>query len=53
VSEALYLSDPDGNGIELYWDKPKEQWPRDAKGELAMVTEPLDLRALLREVPTT
>ena len=49
VSEALYLRDPDENGVELYWDRPPAEWPRDAKGELAMVTEPLDLAALLRE----
>lgn len=49
VSEALYLRDPDGNGVELYWDRPKEQWPRDAKGELAMFTRALDLSALLIE----
>ncbi len=48
VSEAIYLDDPDKNGVELYWDKPKEQWPRDAKGNLQMVTEPLDLEGLLR-----
>lgn len=48
VSEALYLRDPDGNGVELYWDRPREQWPRSPNGELAMVTRPLDLRALLR-----
>lgn len=47
VSEALYLRDPDGNGVELYWDRPKEQWPLDAKGGLAMVTRPLDLQGLL------
>lgn len=47
VSEALYLRDPDGNGVELYWDKPKEEWPRDKDGELAMVTRPLDLQGLL------
>jgi len=47
VSEALYLSDPDGNGIELYVDRPEEQWPRTANGELAMVTERLDLQDLL------
>ena len=47
VSEALYLRDPDGNGIELYWDRPKEQWPRDGQGSLTMYTSPLDLRALL------
>ena len=51
VSEALYLSDPDGNGVELYWDKPKEQWPRTKEGELAMVTEGLDLEDLLSEAP--
>lgn len=51
VSEALYLRDPDGNGVELYWDRPKEQWPRTADGGLAMVTEPLDLRDLLAEAP--
>lgn len=49
VSEALYLDDPDGNGVELYWDKPKEQWPVDAKGELQMVSDALDLEGLLRE----
>jgi len=53
VSEALYLRDPDGNGVELYWDRPKEQWPRTSDGELAMVTEPLDLRNLLQEAPET
>lgn len=47
VSEALYLSDPDGNGIELYVDRPEDQWPRTANGELAMVTERLDLQDLL------
>ena len=49
VSEALYLRDPDGNGVELYWDRPKEAWPRTAEGGLAMVTEPLDLKGLLEE----
>jgi catechol 2,3-dioxygenase len=49
VSEAIYLSDPDGNGIELYRDRPAEQWPRARDGELAMVSEPLDLEALLAE----
>jgi catechol 2,3-dioxygenase len=48
VSEALYLRDPDGNGVELYWDRPREEWPRDAKGGLRMVTEPLNVEALLR-----
>jgi catechol 2,3-dioxygenase len=46
VSQALYLRDPDGNGVELYWDRPQEEWPRDAAGNLAMVTEPLDLEEL-------
>ena len=51
VSEALYLSDPDGNGIELYRDRPREEWPREPGGEgIAMVTEPLDLRDLLAEL---
>lgn len=50
VSEALYLHDPDGNGVELYWDRPPEQWPRTADGELAMVTRPLDLDRLAAEV---
>src|SRR5271157_3312660 len=49
VSEALYLRDPDDNGVELYWDRPKEQWPRTPSGELAMFTRPLDLNGLLRE----
>ncbi len=47
VSEALYLHDPDGNGLELYWDRPREAWPRTAEGEIAMVTEWLDLKDLL------
>ena len=51
VSEALYLRDPDGNGVELYWDRPKEQWPRTPEGDLAMVTNPLDLESLLKETP--
>src|SRR3982751_4839155 len=49
VSEALYLRDPDNNGVELYWDRPKDQWPRTSDGQLAMHTEPLDLESLLRE----
>ena len=49
VSEAIYISDPDGNGVELYRDRPKAEWPRDATGQLAMVNEPLDLEALLAE----
>ncbi|MGQ0739609.1 MAG: VOC family protein [Bacteroidota bacterium] len=48
VSEAIYLDDPDKNGVELYWDKPQEQWPRDAAGNLQMVTETLDIDALLQ-----
>ena len=47
VSEALYLHDPDQNGVELYWDRPQADWPRTATGELAMVTAPLDLQDLL------
>ena len=50
VSEALYLDDPDRNGVELYWDKPREQWPFDANGQLQMITERLDLSALLAEI---
>jgi catechol 2,3-dioxygenase len=49
VSEALYLRDPDENGVELYWDRPKEQWPATPDGRLAMYTRPLDLDRLLRE----
>lgn len=49
VSEALYLRDPDGNGVELYRDRPRELWPRTADGGLAMFTRPLDLDALLKE----
>lgn len=48
VSEALYLRDPDGNGVELYHDRPMEQWPRDAEGEISMYSLPLDLADLLR-----
>ncbi|MBL9113677.1 MAG: VOC family protein [Verrucomicrobiaceae bacterium] len=51
VSEALYLSDPDGNGLELYWDRPQEDWPRDATGQIMMGTKPLDLDALLGAAP--
>jgi catechol 2,3-dioxygenase len=47
VSEALYLRDPDGNGVELYWDRPREKWPRTSTGDLAMITEPLNLDDLL------
>jgi catechol 2,3-dioxygenase len=50
VSEALYLRDPDDNGVELYWDRPPDEWPRTPGGDLAMVTRRLDLDGLLREV---
>jgi catechol 2,3-dioxygenase len=49
VSEAVYLTDPDGNGVELYRDRPEAEWPRSADGSLVMVTAPLDLRGLLAE----
>jgi catechol 2,3-dioxygenase len=49
VSEALYLRDPDGNGVELYWDRPEAQWPRNPDGTLAMGRERLDLKTLLAE----
>ena len=49
VSEALYLRDPDQNGVELYWDKPQAQWPRTPDGQLAMFTRRLDLDSLLQE----
>jgi catechol 2,3-dioxygenase len=49
VSEAIYLRDPDGNGVELYWDRPREQWPHSAEGGVAMFTHPLDLDSLLAE----
>ena len=50
VSEALYLSDPDENGIELYWDRPKDQWPLNEKGTIEMYTKPLDVEDLLSEL---
>ena len=50
VSEAIYLRDPDGNGIELYWDRPQQEWPRSPEGGLAMFTRRLDLKGLLNEV---
>ena len=50
VSEALYLSDPDRNGIELYWDRPKELWPRDENGQIEMSTRRLELGSLLGEL---
>lgn len=49
VSEALYLRDPDENGVELYWDRPQDEWPRSPQGELAMFTRRLDLKDLLKE----
>lgn len=49
VSEAIYLADPDENGIELYRDRPREEWPRNANGELEMTLKPLDVAGLLRE----
>ncbi len=55
VSEALYLKDPDGNGVELYWDRPENEWPRDPQGGLKMGTQPLDLQGLLaaQKLPPT
>lgn len=50
VSEALYLDDPDKNGVELYWDRPKEEWPKKADGSLEMFTHALDLNDLLTEL---
>ena len=50
VSEALYLSDPDGNGVELYWDRPKEKWPHKPDGSIEMYTRALDLEDLLKEM---
>jgi len=51
VSEALYLRDPDENGVELYRDRPRDEWPKNADGSLAMVTMPLDVRALIADAP--
>ncbi len=50
VSQAIYLNDPDGIGVELYWDRPESEWPRAANGELAMTTELLDIDNLLAEL---
>lgn len=50
VSQAIYLNDPDENGVELYWDRPKEEWPVDTEGNLQMMTDPLDLVDLLSEI---
>jgi len=49
VSQAIYFDDPDGNGVELYWDKPRDAWPVHADGTLALVNDPLDLEALLAD----
>lgn len=53
VSEALYLRDPDGNGVELYVDRPEDEWPRTEDGGIAMVTRPLDLESLIAELEDT
>jgi catechol 2,3-dioxygenase len=53
VSEALYLNDPDNNGVELYWDRPQDQWPKKTDGSLEMYTRPLHLSDLLRELDKT
>ncbi|AVR46354.1 glyoxalase [Christiangramia fulva] len=50
VSEAIYLNDPDQNGVELYWDRPREEWPKKPDGSLEMYTRPLDLQDLLTEI---
>ena len=50
VSEALYLDDPDGNGVELYWDRPRDQWPKQADGSIEMYTRRLDLENLMTEL---
>jgi len=50
VSEAIYLNDPDHNGVELYWDKPKDQWPQKPDGSLDMYTQTLDVEDLLKEI---
>jgi catechol 2,3-dioxygenase len=53
VSQALYLNDPDGNGVELYWDRPQSEWPRDPDGNIDMANSRLDLDALLAEAPAS
>jgi catechol 2,3-dioxygenase len=53
VSEALYLNDPDQNGVELYWDRPESEWPKDEDGNLVMYTAPLDVESLARELQET
>ena len=52
LSEALYLRDPDKNGVELYWDKPESEWPRNKEGQLQMITARLDLNDLLTQATT-
>ncbi|MEL6171022.1 MAG: VOC family protein [Pseudomonadota bacterium] len=51
VSEAIYFNDPDGNGVEIYYDRPEAEWPRDENGKLAMFNKRIDLKALLAEAP--
>jgi catechol 2,3-dioxygenase len=51
VSEAIYLRDPDNNGVEIYRDRAEEDWPRDGAGKINMINAPLDLNALLAEAP--
>ncbi|MEO0569860.1 MAG: VOC family protein, partial [Pseudomonadota bacterium] len=51
VSEAIYFNDPDGNGVEIYHDRPEAKWPRDENGQLAMFNKRIDLKALLAEAP--
>jgi catechol 2,3-dioxygenase len=53
VSEALYMNDPDQNGVELYWDRPREQWPQKADGTIDMYTKALDIKGLLSELEVT
>jgi len=50
VSEALYLRDPDQDGLELYWDRPRDEWPRTGQGDIDMFTQPLNTEALLSEI---
>ncbi len=50
VSEAIYLDDPDGNGVELYWDRPRDNWPKDENGDMTMFTQRLDMDGLLAEL---
>ena len=50
VSESIYISDPDGNGVELYWDRPKDTWPKTSDGKIDMFTRPLDIQDILKEL---